>query len=126
MYLHSRSRHHRRPPPTTTAKAYHLALALLSYLPSPPPPSFHLPDSLQLSHVKTAPGTSTTTTTGGGGWPRHRTGSQDWRVALPEVKLATVVVVLCRLMWDLDLALQGGGGGPAATEEEEEEGVQDS
>lgn len=98
-----------------TAKAYHLALALLPYLPSPHS-SFHLPESLQLSHVNLAPGTSTM----GGGWPRHRTRSQDWRVALPEVKLATVVVVLCRLMWDLDQ----GGGGPVA--EAEEEGVQDS
>ncbi|TKA56652.1 hypothetical protein B0A53_01847 [Rhodotorula sp. CCFEE 5036] len=104
-------------------KAYHLALALLSYLPSPPPPpaSFHLPDSLQLSHVHVASGTTTTTSTGSG-WPRHRTGSQDWRVALPEIKLATVVVVLCRLMWDLDLE----GGGPAAAEEEEERGLEDS
>ncbi|GAA5977642.1 hypothetical protein JCM10908_005045 [Rhodotorula pacifica] len=75
-------------------QAYHLSLALLSYLPSPP--SFYLPASLQLSHANTASGPST------GGWPRHRTGSQDWRVALPEIKLASVVVVLCRLMWDLE------------------------
>lgn len=41
---------------------------------------------------------------------------------MPEIKLATVVVVLCRLMWDLDLE----GGGPAAAEEEEERGLEDS
>ncbi|GAA5873486.1 hypothetical protein JCM3774_002429 [Rhodotorula dairenensis] len=75
-------------------RVYCLALALLSHLPSPP--SFHLPVSLQLSRVKTGPGTPT------GGWPRQRTGSQDWRVALPEIKLSTIVVVLCRLLWDLD------------------------
>lgn len=44
---------------------------------------------------------------------------------MPEIKLATVVVVLCRLMWDLELE-GGGGGDPAATEEEEEKGVEDS
>ncbi|BGP56891.1 hypothetical protein JCM8202v2_004527 [Rhodotorula sphaerocarpa] len=81
-------------------KACDLTLALLSHLPSPP--SFYLPASLQLPRPGGREGRDGRAERTEAAWPRHLAGSQDWRVALPEVRLASVVVVLCRLLWDLE------------------------
>ncbi|GJN92970.1 hypothetical protein Rhopal_006015-T1 [Rhodotorula paludigena] len=79
--------------------AYTLTAHLLSLLPGPP--SFHLPPSLTSRH----PAPAQQAEPGKAPWPsvgKRLEGAQDWRTALPEIKVATLVVVVCRMLWRLE------------------------
>ncbi|GAA5906399.1 hypothetical protein JCM8208_004645 [Rhodotorula glutinis] len=99
-----------------------LTLHLLAHLPGPP--SFHLPTS---SHTP-APSFWRARRDGGDGtgrregeWPRmgkRLKGAMDWRGALPEVKVASLVVAVVRVLWRMDDEGEEGEGEGEAGEEE--------
>ncbi|GAA6037379.1 hypothetical protein JCM8097_008539 [Rhodosporidiobolus ruineniae] len=49
-------------------------------------------------------------------WPfaAENAGLQDWRTALPEVKVASLVVVVCRMLWAMGNEAKEGGAAPLA------------
>ncbi|BGP18223.1 hypothetical protein JCM10213_007851 [Rhodosporidiobolus nylandii] len=78
--------------------ASHLTLSLLPLV--PPSTSFRLADSLTLTHERRS--FFTRRERGENRWPYYAPGGQqDWRTALPEVKVASLVVVVSRLLYGL-------------------------
>ncbi|PRQ71839.1 hypothetical protein AAT19DRAFT_9954 [Rhodotorula toruloides] len=75
--------------------AYSLAFTLIGQLPASA--SFYLADSIILP-ASASPAHKSA-------WPVRLVDkglAQDWRTALPEIKIATVLVLLCRMLWTLD------------------------
>ncbi|KAJ8292712.1 hypothetical protein OF846_003987 [Rhodotorula toruloides] len=80
---------------SSTALAYSLAFTFIGQLPATA--SFYLADSIILP-ASASPAHKSA-------WPVRLVDkglAQDWRTALPEVKIATVLVLLCRMLWTLD------------------------
>ncbi|GAA6019241.1 hypothetical protein JCM10207_005050 [Rhodosporidiobolus poonsookiae] len=89
--------------------------------------SFALPTSLStdlrgLSYLPPSLASSSTSSANPAGekddarapaWPvRPVNGMQDWRTALPEVKIASAVVCVCRMLWALDTDDEAEGANP--------------
>ncbi|BGP26246.1 RNA polymerase I specific transcription initiation factor Rrn7 [Rhodotorula toruloides] len=75
--------------------AYSLAFNLIGQLPASA--SFYLTDAIILP-ASTSPARKMA-------WPVRLIDkglAQDWRTVLPEIKLATVLILLCRMLWALD------------------------
>ncbi|GAA5993928.1 hypothetical protein JCM11641_005397 [Rhodosporidiobolus odoratus] len=91
-----------------------LTLSVLSHLPSST--SFRLPSSISLVNRNGPPlqprRSSAPSCLSGPKWPYYAPGGQqDWRTTLPEIKVATAVLCVCRLLFGLGEATDAGQDG---------------